>query len=438
MKVSVVLDEIIENSIERSRNSPTRLGEDINDLMSEQVSCIPFLNVPVLLKQACYHIVKDGASAFGLFERPNSADKVQEMKDAYEDDGKVRLGLVNVMDMAFLLKEFLFALPAPLLCDDSDDLAASLKQALNDPGEIQGLVNQLPKTNLHTLREFFYTLAVVCRRKYGGMTIENLTLIMGKSEFSFLSTSLSGLERSELFGLMILHFEEIFSESNPLTSEPRTGRPKNVYVDSGKSVPVKITNDTSLDQLKTLVITKGSLENVDHFVFYQVEDHEAIRITDESQLEHPSIFFIPPVDYVQVEFPDIVEEIEDITPVAVEVVSKPTTFEADGENVPYLIWIFQNEKSFRAKDWSTSLSEEAELFIDVVNGEVFCNLISENNPDQVLVVKGANIYQVFDSSRYFIFKEKKNEKFVGVGFYNREESSAFRIDLASKMFEYSV
>jgi len=65
-------------------------------------------------------------------------------------------------------------------------------------------------------------------------------------------------------------------------------------------------------------------------------------------------------------------------------------------------------------------------------------LISENDPDHIIVVKGANIYQVFDSSRYFIFKEKRNEKFVGVGFYNREESSAFRIDLASKMFEYAV
>jgi len=269
--------------------------------------------------------------------------------------------------------------------------------------------------------------AIVCRKKYGGLTVEAVTSIFSVSDFSFLTTSLAKNQRGDLFTLLILNFEEIFATFNPFANAPKEGKPKCVYVDSGKSINLRIGAET-LDELKNIVITKGALENAHNYQFYKVEDHDVIQIVEESQIDHPALFFIPKLDYQQVEFPDIVEEIEDITPVAVEIVVKPNINldGGDGESVPYLIWIFQNEKSYRAKDWNTSLSEEAELYIDVVNGEVFCNLISENNPDQVIVVKGANIYQVFDSSRYFIFKEKKTDQFVGVGFLQQRRKQRFQ------------
>jgi len=92
---------------------------------------------------------------------------------------------------------------------------------------------------------------------------------------------------------------------------------------------------------------------------------------------------------------------------------------------PYLIWVFPNEERPRARDWDPYTSIEAELFC-VREGETFCNVKVEGV--QKFSVNARNLYQVLDSSRYFILNDDKTK--IGIGFYSREESSLFRVALS--------
>eukprot|EP01129_Flabellula_baltica_P010693 TRINITY_DN4541_c0_g1_i1.p1 TRINITY_DN4541_c0_g1~~TRINITY_DN4541_c0_g1_i1.p1 ORF type:complete len:358 (-),score=80.77 TRINITY_DN4541_c0_g1_i1:524-1597(-) len=290
MLISKHLDDIVELTLERSRGAPTSFGQPLDDIMQEQQRDIPFLNVPILIRQACHHIITEGSSAYGLFERAKDEDKVTEMIDAFEVDGKIRLGFIEVLDVAILLMRFLESLPGPLLCDEGSD---AVREALNDVDSLKGFIDGLPVYNRFTLQELFYMFSVVGRRKYASFDVSTLApLVVG----SYLSASLSATEMVSLATQLMLNFESIFNFDD---TAPNGTQPRHVYLETGKSVVVG--SCATVQDLKDVVLAKANdIGNPDNCCLYVVSGRAARKLDDV--IDHNSIFFIPEIQMVPLEY----------------------------------------------------------------------------------------------------------------------------------------
>jgi len=130
----------------------------------------PFLNVPTIVRQCCHKIFWEGKEVTDLF-KSGSEDHVKQLKEAYDDDGKIRLSLADVKDCALLLKQYLCSLPVPLFSEEGKNDTAKITQALKMNNEddmidkIAELVEELPFYHKHILREVFRTLHELLKKK---------------------------------------------------------------------------------------------------------------------------------------------------------------------------------------------------------------------------------------------------------------------------------
>jgi len=270
-----------------------------------------------------------------------------------------------------------------------------------------------------------------------------------------LTKSLTGADNVFLFKLLSNNYSTILKTLNPLEdNDVGVEFPKSVYLSNGKSVDIAVSPMDTLLKVRDLV--KGQSEKPDECGFYLFMDNSIKPLSDDQGIRGP-LWFVPKIEKDTIEDSSGSEEESDslvetpptegrpslttsqpLKPRSLSQINlnsskvDPKETQEKQEKLtqiapqgPYYIWVFPNEERPRARDWDPYTSVEAELFC-VREGETFCNITLEGT--QKYSVNARNLYQVLDSSRYFILSDDKTK--IGIGFYSREESSLFRVALS--------
>jgi len=314
--------------------------------------------------------------------------------------------------------------------------------------KIAEVIEKIPPFHRHTIRELFKMFHDLLKKsEKNNVDVD----FLAQNFSSILTKSLTGAEHIFLFKLLCNNYSVILKPLNPLQeNDIQYDFPRHVFLSNGKSVEISVSPMDTLQKVREIV--KGQIEKSDECAFYLLSDY-SIKLLEDNQGIRGPLWFVPRIDTDTLEessgseessLGEVVDGRTTLTtsqPMKARSLSQvnlntrkidPKETEEKKEllsNIPpqgpYLIWVFPDESRPRARDWDPYKSLEAELFC-VRERETNCNIKIDGV--QKYSVNAMNLYQVLDSSRYFLLVDDKTK--IGIGFYSREESSLFRVALS--------
>ncbi|XP_049785884.1 ralA-binding protein 1 [Schistocerca cancellata] len=149
---------------------------------TERSHCHDGAYIPLVIRECIDYVQENGLTMDSIYKLSGIKSKVQYLRRLYNQGECVQLSDYEPPVVTSLLKQFFRELPEPILTNDllsRFEEAAAEKEVTIREAELQGLISQLPKCNLHLLGWMMVHLDnVTIHEKYNKMNAQNIAITL--------------------------------------------------------------------------------------------------------------------------------------------------------------------------------------------------------------------------------------------------------------------